>query len=177
MSRHPDSSRHVRRSSKGFTLVEVLVAVTLLTTALVPAFVLSSNAIRLSLRIRNELIASGLAQEGVEIVRALRDANWFGPDGTSFDAGLTDCGSGCTFQFDSEGPESDDPTKKLKLDPDTGLYRYDRGDDTIFSREVTIEEGSTPSELIVSSVVEWEERGVEEPKSVIVEYHLFDWVK
>ena len=174
MSQHRELSPPSSRS-RGFTLVEVLVAVTLMTTALVPAFVLSGSAVKLSLRIKNELIAAALAQEGVEVVRAIRDANWFAGDDFAF--GLGGCSSGCTFEYDSDGPEPAGVEETLTVNPDTGLYTYDSGGEpTPFSREVTIERPEpTSPELIVSSVVRWDERG--EPRSVTVEYHLFDWLQ
>ncbi|MEK9208801.1 MAG: prepilin-type N-terminal cleavage/methylation domain-containing protein, partial [Patescibacteria group bacterium] len=96
MSRHQDK---YNSREAGFTLVEALVSLVLLSTALVPTFILATDAIRLSGRIRNSLIASNLAQEGVEIVRALRDANWFA--GQPFDTGLTLCAQGCQVAWDS----------------------------------------------------------------------------
>lgn len=153
--------------------MEVLVAMTLLTTALVPAYVLTSNAVSLSQRIRNELIASGLAQEGVEIVRAIRDANWF-KEPPEFATELDDCEDGCRFQYDSTEPEPVDPTTLLAIDPDTGLYQYDGGDPSLFTRTVTIRQPA-PAELVVTSEVRWNERGID--KSVSVQYHLFDWIK
>lgn len=146
----------------------------LLTTALVPTFVLASNAVALSVRIRNTLISSGLAQEGVEVVRAIRDANWF--RGVAFDTGLTTCAAGCAFQFDSTAPKGGVSVGTfLSLDPATGLYQYDRGTPTLFKRSVTIVPGTAPSELVVQSRVDWMERT--QPKNVIIEYHLYDWMK
>ncbi len=62
----------------------------------------------------------------------------------------------------------------LKQSPDSGLYQYADGTDSPFTRTVTI---SRPSgvELVVKSEVAWAERAT--PKTIVVEYHLFDWIK
>ena len=61
--------------SKGFTLIEALIALVILTVAIGPAVALAGSALRISTTIRNNLIATGLAQEGVEVVRTVRDDN------------------------------------------------------------------------------------------------------
>ena len=180
MLRHQASSKRSRGgASAGFTLVEVLVALMMLTTALVPAFVLATNALALSSSIRDSLIATGLAQEGVEVVRAMRDANWFAPTypTTTFDAGLNVCANGCRVQWNTDG--TTDPILPmtndfLKLDPLSGLYQYDKGTDTLFQRKITVTKVS-PSEIAVISTVTWLERSSH--RSTTVEYHLFDWIK
>ncbi len=173
MSQPLELSRYNNAShERGFTLVEVLIALTLLTTALVPTFLLSSSALQLSNRIKNSLIAANLAQEGVEVVRAIRDANWF--SGAAFSAGLGGCESGCVFQHDSVGPVTGVVAgTPLKLDPSTGLYQYSTGADTVFDRTVTIT--ATADEIIISSVVSWQERSI--ARSTTLEYHLYNWAQ
>lgn len=153
--------------------MEALVSLALLTTALVPTFILATDAIRLSGRIRNSLIASSLAQEGVEVVRALRDANWFA--GQPFDTGLTLCVQGCQVAWDSPSLTPVKNMLPLKWDKPSGLYQYSAGTDSPFSRTIIVTPGSGNAELVVKSEVTWAEHAI--PKSVVVEYHLFDWTK
>lgn len=82
---------------KGFTLVETLVAITIIALALVGPFVAVQQALNASRSARDQLIASSLAQEGIEYVRSIRDGNYlynivnpssprswlFGVDGTN----------------------------------------------------------------------------------------------
>ncbi len=157
-------------NSKGFTLVEVLVALTLLTVALVPAFIQATNAMSLSTTIRSSLISADLAQEGVEVVRAMRDANWFA--GQPFNTGLAACAAGCRVQWDSSAPLPPSADTPLKLNETTGMYQYDSGTDSMFSRTITVTQVS-PVELSVLSVITWRERGID--KTFTVESHLFDW--
>ncbi len=61
---------------KGFTLVETMVAIALLAIALVGPYVAVQNALQGSYVARDQLVASQLAQEGVEYVRSIRDNNY-----------------------------------------------------------------------------------------------------
>jgi prepilin-type N-terminal cleavage/methylation domain-containing protein len=165
-------STHQDAYNKGFTLVETLVALTLLTVGLIPAFVQATSALALSTTIRNSVIAADLAQEGVEVVRAMRDANWFANQ--PFDTGLTTCTTGCLVKWDSSSPQSSGGSVPLRFDSVTGLYQYDTGSDTPFSRTVTITAVSAV-ELLVKSTVTWRERSID--KQFVVEEHLFDWIQ
>src|SRR3990167_3334864 len=82
---HPEK---LNKNSMGFTLIEALVSLVVLTVALGPALVLSSNISSTASIIQNNLVAANLSQEGLEVIRALRDANWY--NGLSFDSGLPD---------------------------------------------------------------------------------------
>lgn len=59
----------------GFTLVETLVAVALLLAVLVGPITLIAHSLFSVSFSRNDLIANNLAQEGIELIRAVRDNN------------------------------------------------------------------------------------------------------
>lgn len=61
------------RESAGFTLVETLVAVTIVTLSVVGPLYAADRAIVAAQVARNQLTASYLAQEGIEYVRSMRD--------------------------------------------------------------------------------------------------------
>jgi len=62
---------------KGFSIIEILVAGTFLTIAIVSAFSLLGPAIQKASYTNDVLIASMLAQEGIELVMNIRDTNWY----------------------------------------------------------------------------------------------------
>lgn len=60
---------------RGFTLIETLVAVSLLVIAIVAPMSLVSQALTTAYYARDQVAAYSLAQEGIEAVRAVRDGN------------------------------------------------------------------------------------------------------
>jgi type II secretory pathway pseudopilin PulG len=65
-----------RHSLTGFTLLETLIAVTILTFAVVGPLFTASRAVLAVQSARDQLTASYLAQEGIEYVRWMRDNNF-----------------------------------------------------------------------------------------------------
>lgn len=165
MSIHLARSKHNKQ--RGFTLVETLVALVILTMALIPLLQLSSGATKSSETIRDNLLAAGLAQEGVEVIHAIRDANWF--NSRAFDAGLADG----TYQveWNSTSPLSLGGNPVLNLN--NGLYTYSGGVATKFKRNITITKVNA-GELKVVSTVTWVSQ-TQAARSLSAEDHLFNW--
>jgi prepilin-type N-terminal cleavage/methylation domain-containing protein len=162
------NKKHCLKSDRGFTLVETMISLVLLTIALGPALFLATNSINDSKRLENNLIAANLAQEGVEVVRAMRDTNWF--NGDSFDNGLGVGDWRVEWNSNSLIPLGSNPV----LRKDNGLYSYTSGDNTLFRRKITITSISLV-ELRVISEVTWTNREGTN-RTFIVESHLYDWL-
>jgi len=167
------------KHNKGFTLLEVIGAIFILTIGAGSAFILISQTLSAASLVKDHLIASYLVQEGIEIVRNIRDTNWLqarDPSKTSlWDDGLICPDSPCYFQadyttltfadtedFEKCGPEypgynchSYDGTP-LKIDGD--FYNYTSGTETKFKREITIEKLDSDN-IKVEVNVEWAEKG------------------
>jgi len=154
-----------KKNNKGFTLVEALVALVILTTALGPILFSSDMALNISNSIKNNLIAANLCQESLEVARAIRDNNWF--QTKSFDNGLSDGTWRVEWNSDSLLPQGDIP---LKIN--NGVYNYSLGTNTIFKRAITITKMNAGELKLVCEVL-WKDRNRD--KSVNAESHLFDW--
>ncbi len=150
----------------GITLVEALVAMTILSMALIPVLTLSNYTTNAAFYVRDTLTAASLAQEGAEVVRALRDENWF--RNRAFDNGLTD--GDYRTEWNSTALTTIGSNPFLKIN--NGLYNYSTGTDSIFKRTISISKLNT-SEIRVVSTVTW--TGKSGSRSVSVESHLFDW--
>ncbi len=61
-------------------MIETIVAIFVLTTALVAGVGLAIYAFTISETSQNEIVATNLAREGVEVVRMMRDSNWLASD-------------------------------------------------------------------------------------------------
>ena len=62
--------------NKSFTLLEVIIAITILTLAVGGSFSLIQQTLVASSLVESRLVAYYLAQEGIEIVKNIRDSNW-----------------------------------------------------------------------------------------------------
>ena len=78
--------RSAIKNKKAYTLVEILVGFFIILMGLVGYLSLTIKTLALEPIGKNKLIASQLAQEGIEIVRNIRDTNWI--NGESFDRAI-----------------------------------------------------------------------------------------
>jgi type II secretory pathway pseudopilin PulG len=86
---------------KGITLIETVVAVTVLTLALGGPFLLAAQSLRSAAYAKEEVTAARLAEEGLEIVHSLRD-NESG-DGRAWNTLVTSCATGCVVDVTARG--------------------------------------------------------------------------
>jgi prepilin-type N-terminal cleavage/methylation domain-containing protein len=81
----PDSTS---KSGRGFTLIETLVAVALLTISIVAPMTLTAQSLAAAYYARDQITAYNLAQEGIEAVRAVRDGQVLLISGSSDATGI-----------------------------------------------------------------------------------------
>jgi len=65
-----------KQNKNGFSIVEVIVAVGIITIGIIPIITLFNQNLRSEIRNKNVLIATYLANESIEIVRQKRDNSW-----------------------------------------------------------------------------------------------------
>lgn len=154
-----------RRSLVGFTMVEALIALSIIVIAFLNILYLVSFSVGHLREARDFMVGSYLAQEGIELVTVYRNENWLNQ--RAFDSGLSDG----TYRADYSGVWDTSATLPIKFDDQYG-YQYVQGTDTSFVREITITKMSA-NFLRVDSTVHWDERG--QARSVTVEDNLYDW--
>lgn len=165
----------------GFTLLETIVALTLVVSAIVGPFSLASRGVFGAKFTKSKLVALNLAQEGIEIVRAMREnnvligADWRGLTGP--------CASGCarlqdgSYQLDvyTSASGSTPPVSSgsaLLFDESAGLYSQAAGSPTPFTRVVDISTPA-PAQMRIVSTVRWTESNI--PRQARVEVVLYNW--
>ena len=166
------------KASKGFTLVETLVSLFILSIALTGAFTVISSNLRTAHFIQHSFIANGLAQEGLEVVRNLRDTDWFaGAEFGSLGSGEAMPDGTYYVQWNSSSLLSLGGNPVLKKNPDNPFYDYDGSAPTIFTRTVdlarTINLSGEIASLKITVKVSWPDaQGV---KEISATEHLYNW--
>ncbi len=84
---------------KGFTLLESMVAIAIFTVGISAAVFVITQSINVGTRTKNKIIAANLTQEGIEVVRNMRDRNWFA--GRTWTDGINALTDAC-LQYDSD---------------------------------------------------------------------------
>jgi len=82
------------RDRRGQTLLEAIIAIGIIVTAVSSSLTLVQGAITAEGQSEASIVAGNLAREGVEVVRALRDGNWLAD--VAWDAGLEGTGADYT---------------------------------------------------------------------------------
>lgn len=157
-------------------MIELIVAIFIIVTALVSILSLANRNIQAQNINENTLTASLLAQEGLEIIRNMRDSNWQdGYDwiGSEVDANyqITKYGRyGVDHNFDIYNYNNIDEAILYKKD---GFYSHDNtGEATIFRRLIEVD-SSESDKLKVDCTVKWTDRGRDQ--EYVISGELYNW--
>ncbi len=157
-------------NKNAFTLLETIIAIFVLTVGLIAVMSLAHRAIFAAQIASSRLVAGYLAQEGVEIVRNIRDSNWLAQRGNPalpWDENLA--AGNWEADFDDFTLTSFQD-RNLKIDG--GFYNYSSGENTKFKRKITI---ARPTQDVIEVFVQitWQERG--SSQTLTLEEHLYNW--
>ena len=147
-------------NNKGFSLIEVITAIFILTVGVGGAFSLIYQTLSAVYIVRSELMASFLAQEGVEIVKNLRDNAWLesrAATSTSWLTNLSEAGGNYRIDYLTQELGTTYNATYMKVDSN-GFFNYSTGTQTNFTRGVSLTNVST-STLGVVVTVEWQTGG------------------
>lgn len=153
--------KYLTLKTKGFSLVETLVAISILVTVVTGAYAAAQSGISSASSSKNQIIAFYLAQEGMEQIRNMRDEN--GINGRPWLQGISANGSDpCAFGkvcmadvLNNTLSECAGGCPLIKQNTTTGLYGYDSSwPDTAFRREIRLTSVSA-NEITVEVKVIW----------------------
>ena len=146
------------RFQRGFSFIESMLAVFLVSVGLLVALKLLTAGLKNSMDARNQFTASLLAQEGVELVRNVRDNNWVdnNPVTGSFN-GLnesTQNNTNCAIDYNTS-LNCSSPDNTLNLN--SNYYDHNGGSATKYKRRILLNYDTTPNPnyLVVTSMVTW----------------------
>ena len=187
---NPLASIHNLCRDKGFTLVETLVAISILSLSILATFTAVQSGLQDSTIVKDRITAFYLNQEGMEIIKNLRDENALNNlsgGGTNWLHGMAEllgdpCYFGKTCKVVSPALLANvtycgvafGSCPVLNQDSATGLFGYTSGGTwsaTIFKREIQFTKNSD-DEVLVTIQISWTTRGV--AKSFKVTESLFN---
>jgi prepilin-type N-terminal cleavage/methylation domain-containing protein len=155
---------------KGFTLVETMVAISILMLGILGPLSIASTGLRNSLFAKDQVTAYYLAQEGIEYVRYVRDANYL-DNKKPWLRGLDKCTDayGCTvdteewFTINNQviskctSPDCGDDDLLYKINSNQHYTHQSTGNTaTPFARIIKVENTVDDKEIKVTSTVTWQ---------------------
>ncbi len=154
--------RKKRKHLKGFSLGEVLLSIAVLVSGILPIFASLSRGYRTSIDGRNLIIASGLAQEGVELLQNVRNNSLLQESNSDFSVWLPDSGTSWDdCRIDILDPALDDPADRISC----GQSSFDlvegadgmthTGGSGMFKRRIFLDYDGSTETLDVVSAVYW----------------------
>ena len=177
-----------RKMLAGFSLVETLVAITILLVAILVPMRIITQSIKAAAFSREELTAVLLAQEGLEVMLRLRDNDVLDGSGTwnwysNLPAACKNS-TGCGYDVSASSPSNEfiscsGSNCVLRLDDESSApdyyYSHDGNDDaTIYTRKLFLEEVVADQEVEVTAVVEWNSAALNSTVSISVQTSIFN---
>ncbi|MCX6737510.1 MAG: prepilin-type N-terminal cleavage/methylation domain-containing protein [Candidatus Parcubacteria bacterium] len=176
-------TRNISKCKNGFSLIEALIAIGILIVGILSAFLLLVRTTSTIPAMQERLRAVNLAQEGIELVRALRDSDFVsGVVGGFKDFLPTDeCQREDNCQIDVNSSGNIDLVTNANITPlifhtDSFLYNYNSSgstEESIFSRQIIID-SNQDDWMDVTVEVEYSIKGKEQ--IIIATDRLYNWL-
>ena len=152
----------------GFTLVESLVAVTILSLSVIAAFAAVSGGISASFNAKQQVTAFYLAQESVETIKNIRDENALKTITGTPTAWLSGISLGQVYTVDAYSKALATCTGAFSTCPNlrqstvSGLFGYDPSwPVSIFKRSIMFQQpGANTNEVKMTIYISWPDHGV-----------------
>jgi prepilin-type N-terminal cleavage/methylation domain-containing protein len=165
--------KNMKSQIQGFTLLETIVAVSVLALAISGPLTLASYAIHLGGYSQNQITAFYLAEEAVEYIKNKRDNNVLSNADWLNEISVCQSASGCIIDVQNNSIAACSGTcPKVKYDSSTGFYNHQKGSDTVFTRQVNLTYVSDYEEK-VTVTLSWNEGLI--PLSFTLEENILNW--
>lgn len=181
------------KQPQGFTLIETLVAVLLLVTAIAGPLTIASKGLTATLVAKDQFIGFYLAQDAMEHIRFVRDSNtlsggdWLTGDGSASGINLSACISAdgtATCYLDSLSTHPASPTScsgtcpTMRFDPTNIYFNYNSGLTSTpqrFVRTISIQNDGVSDEATVTITVSWTDIAGVTRVPITVRENIFSW--
>ncbi len=163
-----------KKSGAGFSLIEVVCALFIVSVGLGGISGLVHQSLQAESINENRLIASQLAQEGLELTRNIRDDNWLGSE--KWYEGIENPEERVVkLKLDYQGNREmvDDIDEGVLQTNDEGYYVHDSDlPDSKFKRIITLEK-ETSASTTASCLIKWKDRG--RNFTYVADTIFYDW--
>jgi len=150
-------------------MIESMIGISIAIIGLLGVLALLSRSMSLNRVISNQLIATYLASEGIEVTKNIIDTNFVKRN--PWNSGFMNAGN---FEVDySSASLSSNQNRYILLDKNSGLYSYQGGDLTPFIRTISVQPINS-DEIKIKSTVRWIDRGSANFE-IFVEDYFFNW--
>lgn len=149
---------------RGFTLIEALVAVSILMVAVVSPMSIAQRGLSSAIYSKDQMTASFLAQDAIEYVKNYRDNIGLSGGSSNWLSSLEGCLNGCLVDTVNGTIDSTSMSQPLKVELDgegrLSFYNHGTGDYSKFTRTVYITsidggEALDVNEALIRVVVSW----------------------
>lgn len=176
----------LKKNQRGFSLVETLVAITILLIAILAPMRISSQSIKTAGFAREQLTAVFLAQEGIESIIKLRDGDALNGGGTwvwytSLLAACKNASQGCSYNPSTGSFVSCATIANCRLyfneAGTNGIYYTHTAGSlpaSAYTRVITVTEARAGEEAHVVSTVSWNSKLFNDTISVTVRTRILD---
>ena len=147
--------RFFKKNNKGFTLVETLVSISIFSISILGLLSVLASGISNTSYAKQKMVATYLAQEGIEYVRNVRDTS---------------------VLYDSSGAQHGWDTFKSTLPVSSSLSFYPTSSDfSGYVRTIRADTGLGSDEVKIFSTVTWSQGSGQQ--SVTFTENLFNWIE
>ncbi|MBM2817476.1 MAG: seg [Parcubacteria group bacterium] len=165
----------------GFTLIETLVAISILMVAVASPLTIAQKGLASAIYAKDQIIASYLAQDAIETIinvsgnNVAFQCNWLNGTGPLCTSGVdikTPCASSCSVDTSTSNIIlCSGSACTLKYDGSSHIYSYGSGDPS-FTRSVKILENPT-NEALITVTISWKDKGTD--KSLKFYTRIYNW--
>lgn len=179
-------------SPRGFTIIEALVAIAILLLSITTPLSIAEKGLAAADASRYQIVAFYLAQEAIEYIRNVRDANAIAREGggPNWLQGLNQCMMSDGCGIDVTAPPGQQLIRCMPPTDDCVLYEYegpvtelqgvfghrttDGWNETSFVRRVFVEELQNQREAKITATVEWRAGSLGE-RTMSVGENILNW--
>lgn len=168
------------KATKGFTLIETLVAISILMIAIASPLTIAQKGVASAIYAKDQIIASYLAQDAIEFIINKSDRNKISGvvEGWLYEilsAPDEKCNKDSSCQVDTTNgaiTTCDGACEELKYSNEYS-YSYRSGESSGFRRSVIVEEVNPDTEALITVKISWSDKG--KHRELTFQTRIFNW--